>query len=395
MKKKILLVIPHLKMGGGAEKIAAELGTSLSNRGHDVTFLTIYDERPMYDFEGKHICFNEKRGSSWPKKIFKALNIPRKIANVCKQENIDTVISFIKHTNISTINSKILFRNKAKIIVTIHNNPLKSRKKIISLMRKMYPRADLVVVISSHIDYILKNNYSIENTKLIYNLHNIDKFEELGELNIEEKHKHLFDDGFIFLTMGRLTEQKSHWYLIRSFKKVSNRRPNSKLIIKGDGELKEELIKLVNKLELEENVFFLDRVEHVFPYLNRADCFVLSSLWEGLPNVLIEALSQNLPIISTDCISGPREILCPELGINEDIKYPYMGQYGILTEPFEHNIILKTLEEEPLSKPERILAETMIKMLDDKKLKDKYSKGLSRARDFDIENIVKEWEKIL
>ncbi len=77
------------------ERVAAELGINLNKRGHDVTFSPIYDSQPMYDFVGKHICLNEKRRSIWPKKIFKALNIPRKIAKVCKDEEIDTVISYL------------------------------------------------------------------------------------------------------------------------------------------------------------------------------------------------------------------------------------------------------------------------------------------------------------
>jgi len=118
-------------------------------------------------------------------------------------------------------------------------------------------------------------------------------------------------------------------------------------------------------------------------------------LWEGMPNTIIEALSLNLPVISTDCKAGPREILCPELNINEKISYPYYGEYGILSKPFPRMFIWQNLNEKPLIEEEKIFADIMIKIIEDKDLRRKYSKGLKRAKDFDIKKIMKSWKKLI
>lgn len=147
-------------------------------------------------------------------------------------------------------------------------------------------------------------------------------------------------------------------------------------------------------MNIENKVYFLGRVENVFPYLKRSDCFVFSSLHEGFGNVLTEALSQDLPVISTDCTAGPREILCPELGVNEEIEYPYFGEYGILTKPFKRNLIFESIEKETLTEQEEMFADMMVKINEDSALKGKYDKGHQRVMDFDTEIIIQEWEKL-
>jgi len=121
--------------------------------------------------------------------------------------------------------------------------------------------------------------------------------------------------------MGRLTEQKGQWFLIRSFRKVVDDYDCAKLCILGEGELKKDLIKLIKNLNLENNVFLLGNQTNIFPFLIRSDCFILSSLWEGFPMALIEVLSIKLPILSVDCKTGPRECLCPELDLDINIEY--------------------------------------------------------------------------
>ncbi len=127
---------------------------------------------------------------------------------------------------------------------------------------------------------------------------------------------------------------------------------------------------------MENNVFLLGAQSNPFKFLKYSHCFVLSSLWEGLPNVLIEALSMNLPIMSTDCETGPREILCSELDINEEIIYPYYGRYGILTKPFSEEFIWNDINEESLTKEENLLANLMIKIIENKNLRKKYSNSI-------------------
>jgi len=395
MNKSVLIVVNSLGLGGGAERIASQVGTHLSRRGHDVTFLERYEKETRYDYEGDLVSLYSKsdRNSPKTKKLFRELKASKQIVEMCKKRGIDTVVSFSTPPNYLVILSKIVFGNPSKTIISVRNNPLNSSYK--SLKKFLYPKADKVVTLSRGVENKLNQNFSIKNTTTIYNLQDIDDFKKLGKENVNRSHKHLYNEGPIYINIGSLTRQKGQWYLIRSFKRIVENNEDSRLVVLGEGKLRKRLESLVDKLDLKKNVHLLGKVENVFPYLKKADCFVLSSLYEGFGNVLTEALSQNTPVISTDCVAGPREILCPELSLEEDIEYPYLGECGILTKNFESEMFFDSLEEKPLTDSEEMLADMMIKIYEDEELRKKYSTGLERAKDFDVDKIVDQWEEVI
>lgn len=393
--KRVLIVIPDIQLGGGAQRIAAEVGSNLDERGHEVTFLTVYDDETKYDYEGGYTTLDRERSPLPLSFSFNALRFARKISKVCKRKEIDTVISFMMLGNLGAVLSKVAFRNKAKIVVSVRNNPMKSDKKSRWQKKMLYRKADKVVALSEGVEHILRTEFSLDNTTYIHNIQNVAKFEKLADREIDENHLDIFDEGFVFITIGSLTRQKGHWYLLRCFKRATREVKDVKLVVLGDGVLRKKLDSLANDLDIEERVFLLGTVENVFPYLRGSDSFVFSSLWEGFGNVLTEALSQDLPVISTDCIAGPREILCPELEMEEEVDYPYHGRYGVLTETFEDRMFFKTLEEKPMSEEEEMFAETMIEIRKDDELRGRYSRGSDRVEDFSIEKIILEWEEII
>ncbi|ADG14108.1 glycosyl transferase group 1 [Methanocaldococcus infernus ME] len=395
MDRNILIVISSLKKGGGAEKVAYTLGNLLEKVNFKVYFLNFYKYKEEYFFNRK-FYLNEKLEHSIFSKLKKLVVRAKNIARFSKINKINLIISFMEEANFSSILAKT-FNNNLKVIISIRQDVSVYTFLYRFLIKLLYPKADKIVAVSKEIEEILIKEYKIpkEKIKTIYNPHSIEEYQKLSKEPLEEKYKEIFKDSFVFINIGRLTEQKGQWFLIRAFKKVSERHPEAKLIILGEGGLRNKLEKLIKKLNLEDKVFLLGRQDNVFKFLKNSDCFVFSSLWEGLPNTVIEALSVNLPIISTDCKTGPREILAPELDIGEEINYPYYGKYGILTKPFPRRYIFKTLDEEPLIEEEKILAELMIKIIKDKELREKYSNGLERAKDFDIDKIVKEWEGVI
>ena len=113
----------------------------------------------------------------------------------------------------------------------------------------------------------------------------------------------------IILAAGRLTKQKNFIYLISEFKKFNNIFKNYKLIILGDGELKNEIKMYIKLNNLENKVELKGRVENVYDYMKNSEIFILSSLWEELGFVIVEAAFNNLYIISSDCNNGPSEFL--------------------------------------------------------------------------------------
>nr|WP_319374845.1 glycosyltransferase [uncultured Methanobacterium sp.] len=424
MKNNILIIVDTLKIGGGSDKFAAILGTELHEQGYNISYLTLMDGNPKYSFKGDYYTLNESDiyGNNF-KRGLDLLKYSSRIKSICEDLKIDTVISAGDPANFQALVSRYLFGNKVRLIITQHMNPGIFRDSHIKyrLIKFFYPKADKVVCVSKEVERILNNDYGIENTLTIYNMVDIQKNNRLAMEQLPHKYSALFErnnpvkgdtghkiqvrhsghenqegkNHFNFINIGRLDRQKGQWVLIRSFRRVADRYPNARLFILGEGDLRKELENLTRELDLCGNVFLLGDQENVFPFLKQSDCFVFSSLWEGLPLSLIEALSVNLPVISTDCKTGPREILCPELDLDETINYPYLGEHAILTKPFPNEIIFKPLNEVSLIESEQILADVMIKMIEDLDMREKYTQGHLITKNFAKEKIVTQWKRLL
>jgi glycosyltransferase involved in cell wall biosynthesis len=155
-------------------------------------------------------------------------------------------------------------------------------------------------------------NLPPEKIKNIYNPHDIDKIQELSKEQIN--HPWLVDKKYpVIINVGRLTYQKGQNILLKAFKIVSE-KIESRLIILGEGPLFKQLKDLAKELGIENKVDFVGFQKNPFAFIANSDVFVLSSRWEGFPNVLIEAMACGVPVISTDCPSGTNEII--EDGVN-------------------------------------------------------------------------------
>lgn len=396
---KILILVESLKIGGGSERFASTIGSALSDEGYSVSYLTLMDEKPKYKFKGEYYTLNiDNIYTNILKRFTDLISYSSRIKKICNDLNIDIIIAVSEVANFYAVLSRWLFNNKTHIIATQHMNPgifLDDKLKF-NLIKFFYNRADEVVCVSKESGKILNEVYNIHNTRTIYNMMDIQKNLNLAREELPFQYNDLFKKKYFkFFNMGRLTRQKGQWFMIRSFRQVVDQYPNARLIILGEGDLRKDLEDLINELHLDEHVFLLGEQENVFPFLRNSDCFVFPSLWEGLPLVLIEALSVDLPIISSDCKTGPREILTPELTLDENINYPYLGKYGILNQSFPNEFNFKTLREAPLNKSEEILSNSMIKIMEDCDLRKKYSAGQFRALNFDEKNILNQWNELL
>ncbi|WP_083925111.1 glycosyltransferase [Thioalkalivibrio sp. ALJ15] len=218
-----------------------------------------------------------------------------------------------------------------KIVLGIHQNyadskkndsrPLKQKNKIREI-KKHYPSAHGVITVSHGIRESLEKKHQTEgiNFKTIYNGILTDKIHELATQNPNHSWLQEEKSGPVIVTAGRLTEQKDQKTLLEAFKIVLHRAPSARLIILGEGNQRAELEELARHLKISQEVDMPGHKENPYPYMERADVFALSSRWEGLGNVLIEALALSTPVVATDCPSGPREILAD-------------GCYGTLVPP--------------------------------------------------------------
>lgn len=234
-----------------------------------------------------------------------------------RQEKPTAVIASHPHVNVMNIVAAKLARVPTRIIITIHvvtsthNEAYKSLyTSIIELLTKrIYPWADNIVAVSEAVANDLAPYMGIprERIEVIYNPVVTQKL----FMKAQESPKHPWfeeTDVPIILCLGRLTKQKDFPTLVRAFAQLRQSR-EARLVLLGEGEDRAALERLVRELKIEESVDLPGYVANPFAYIARAAVVVLSSAWEGLPTVLIEALALGTPVVSTDCPGGSKEIL--------------------------------------------------------------------------------------
>ena len=390
--KNIAIIISKLN-GGGAERTAANLSMFLKELYN--VHLIVFDGRDIaYTYAGTlHDLHMPAKDGLFNKLItfFKRVNVVKAIK---KEHHIDYSISLLMGPNLVNILSCV----NEKVITSVRNQMSKSRNPAKGiggfveerLMRFIGNKSYKVVTPSIGVENDLKVAYRISADKLI-TIHNPCDYEMLFKK--AEKNSIILESGYALITMGRLTEQKGQWHLIRAVSEVKKTFPDVKLYILGQGQLEERLKCLVKELKLENNVKFLGYVEAPHACFKYCDVFILPSEFEGLSNALLEAMAFGLPCISTDCYSGSREILSPGTNIKERLDNIEMCDYGILTSicgPGEFDAT------SPLTKAELQLVEAIKIILNDNDLRMHYRvKSLERIKDFSPQRIAEEWRAIL
>ncbi|MCS7233885.1 MAG: glycosyltransferase [Synergistetes bacterium] len=408
-----LILIPHLGRGG-AERVAVNLFKALGFDGF-ITFENLIDY-PMP--EEKVFCINSPASQSLFKKF---LNLPfriYRIRKIKKKLKPNLTISLLEPANLYNLLTKfpeerIFVSFRSNYTLDILNSPFWGQgltKKVVVALYKLafkliYNKADVLVAASESVKWDMVKNYNIDpyKIKVIYNPIYFDEIslgvrEDLGE------HCGIFSYP-VLITVGRLTKAKGQWYLLRIFKALKCDFPDLKLVILGDGELKGYLVKLSEELNLRTylwdrdelssgfDVYFLGFHRNPFKFVSNSALFLFPSLWEGLPNVLVEALACGVPVISSDCRSGPREVLAPDTDFEYQTEVPEFADYGVLMPVFDGSF---KGASEPLDDKERMWVDVVKKLLLDEGLRKGYSqKGKERAKDFDIKVIAKKWQEIL
>jgi len=369
--KKLMIVIHSLRYGG-SERVLLNLLKGLNKNDFSIT-LVLYER--VFDFplpeniEVKVLDIYASRNilRLTTRFILKIVNLARLI----RQNKPDVVFSLLSSTNATLILAKLLSRMKCKLIVSEHTHPSINLKNEIYggvtkiFIKKLYPKADKIIAVSEGIKQDLVQNFQLSKDKIevIYNPADIKEIEALSRESAEHP---LFKVQIpVIVSVGRLTRQKGYPYLLRAFSILRKSRA-SKLLIIGDGEDRTKLIEMTMKLGIEGDIEFFGFQANPFKYMAKSSLFVLSSLYEGFGNVIVEAMALGLPVISTDCPSGPSEII-------EDKKN------GILV---------------PV-KDEKTMAEAILQVLSNHQLsKELGENAVKRASYFHIDNIAEKYRKV-
>lgn len=303
---RLVFIINSLDVGG-AQHVLVTLCNGFLQRGHNVTVVTLSgtdDDFFVLPAGIARIALNVNGDSptffhALYNNIRRIISIRRAVLLVCP----DIVISQMVSTNITTLMA--LSGTARPVIVIEHVDPLTQNSKKIweTLVRIVYPGAAYVVSASKgtndYFSWLPSNKHTI-----IYNpVVNVKPSANQGDV--------LFDDRSRqhILGMGRLVAQKGFHLLIEAFAKLADRHPNWDLVIIGDGEKRAELEAQATTLELRDRIFFFGSCPNPYPTVAACELFVLSSLFEGLPSVVIGAMACGVPVVSFDCQSGPREII--------------------------------------------------------------------------------------
>lgn len=360
-KKKVLFIMQSLE-GGGAERVVLDLIKHLNPTLFEPTILVVNYFGDLISSLPENVkvikVLSEKE-----KTIFHLFKVIRAVTMAAK--NVDLIIGTLEltPTYLSSIAS-ILTKKPAIgwVHIDVKKYPNTNNKIHKFLISKLYAKLKVVVAVSNGAKESFENMFPQMDVpvKRIYNPIRLDDiYRMLGE-------KNEFDESNepIILGVGRLTDMKGFDDLIKAHKYLLNNMIQNKLIILGEGEQREYLVKLILELDVQDSVILKGFVENPYKYMRSASVFVLSSKYEGFSVVIAEALAVGIPVVSTDCPSGPSEIL-------ED------GKYGLLSPVNDYKALARNIHE-------------TIKVDTEKYKNDR----IKRAHDFSFQNIVPEFETL-
>ncbi len=365
-KYKILYVLDCLKTGG-AQRASLNIVNNLERDRFNVTLVLLNKSGALKKYLDPNIRVIDLNINSAKFGLFK-------LARTFAKEKPDLVISTPTYmSELSYLASKLL---RKKPIMVIRSAVMESvnlpAESLITriLYKKSFSNADKIITLTEMMKEDIIDTCGVErdDLKVLPNMVDRKYIEEKAHEEIKEEK--LFEDDSIpkIISMGRLTEQKGFKYLIKAFKKLlDNNNGKGKLIIIGKGILGNNLVNYVQKLGIKKKVRFLGFKENPYKYIKKADLFVLSSLWEGFPNAILEAMVCEVPVVSYDCSSGPSDIITS-------------GLDGILVPPKDTDELYRAMED-ILNRPdfmENIVQNTK-----------------QRAKDFSIENVIGQYEEYL
>jgi glycosyltransferase involved in cell wall biosynthesis len=314
IQKKLIVFMPSMD-GGGVEKNIIIITNYLSDFIEEITLIT-FDKRFNNQFK-KNIKIinaqqNYNRDFSKYYKYFFCLKI---LAKKIIKDNKISVFSF--QANIYCIMlSKILNFN---LIVRSNSSPSGwTNNKIKDFVFKvLFKSPDYVIVNSFQFAKEIYKRFNVR-AKVIYNP--LNKFEILKKCKEKINFNFKYKKTLKIINIARFTDQKDHLTLLKAFQ-IINTKINAELLIMGYGANKKIMCNFIKRNKLEKKIKIVGFQKNPYPFIKKADVFVLSSLYEGLPNVLLEALTLKKFVISSDCPTGPKEIL-------ENGKYGFLFEVG-------------------------------------------------------------------
>ncbi len=366
-KEKLLLISPMLHQGG-FERVCITTARLLKPY-YDVSIVIFDDADIAFDIRGLSIInihLGVRNG-----KLAKITNLMRRAVRVRKlKQRMKPVIAYSFGPSANMVNAL------SKTSLTSVFLGLRGYQDVADDPKmKLYVRkADRIICCSKEIEAIVQEKYGYLQTATLYNPYDAEGITELSKEKVTDLPWKMEDEDRprILIGVGRDDPVKGFWHLIKAFYLVQKEIPQMRLIIMGDGSF-EQAKSLVSELQLEQKVYFPGVRKNPYKYLAASEMFLLSSYTEGFPNVLVEAMILGRPLISTDCRTGPAEILDH-------------GKYGILVPDMGDT---EDYSGDTISEKETCFAEKIIEVLKDSERQKELSElERKRAGEFDYDSYV-------
>lgn len=384
--KNVMLITPMLHQGG-FERICVMTARLLA-ADYDVTIVVFSMEDIAFDISNLKVINLDLK--SRPGRLAKVINVLRRSRKLTKlQKNLNTDVSYSFGMTANIANA--LTGGAKKKICACHSFEEIKNGRYMKLIGK---KSDLLFCCAKKMTDLAVKQYGFSNIETLWNPCDTEEVREQSRRGNKEELTFFEEEKPVFVSMGREDEVKGFWHLLKAFRRVSESLPDAKLAVIGEGSF-EKYKALARDLQIEERIWFTGLKKNPFPYLAKGKAYVLSSISEGLPNALVEALSLSLPVISVNCLSGPAEILHENWQEAEEKKEYFEADYGILTPAVSQTPDFQAKWQNEgklikLEKEEEILAEAMLRIATDEELCRHYKeRGSCRAEDFSKEKYKK------
>lgn len=401
MKRKVLSLITNLGKGG-AQRVFYDHSIFLKKRYQvNEAVFDSAEDTVVYESGLPLFSLDVKGGSTVYGKVRNLLKRAERLRELVEEKEFELVISHMDGAN--WVN--VLSASQAKKILVVHGTilhdqaiePFMGRLRLKWVIPRLYRKADCVVAVSKGIRKELETYCGLVNVIDIPNAFDIEGITAKAHEALSAAWEMVFQHETL-ITSGRLHDQKKQRHLLPVFSRLKTERPGLKLIIMGDGDLRDDLITEAegmglkvysvwknNDLSADYDLYFPGYLANPFQFLRKSSVFVFPSGWEGFPLALCEAMIAGVPVLASDCPTGPREIIAPgtfdlEYGLN-DIERTSFGYLLPMTnkESFETTWLLAIKE-----------------LLDNaEQRKEMAVNARARIREYDKAAVMEKWNQVI
>jgi glycosyltransferase involved in cell wall biosynthesis len=305
--------VPDLSVGG-AEQVTVTIVNGLAERGDNVELLlSRFDGELRWELSDRVSVV--ELPPSRTSVLGVVTHLPALVSYI-RRKQPTAMFPHLGHPSIVSLTASRLANTDTAVIPTHHSafgvsaDQSTKDRLVERLIPRFYPTADRIIAVSGGVAESITNRMAVdrEDISVLHNPVDVESVRARAQQPVD--HKWVEDEATdLVLFVGRLASQKELETWLRAFRRVHERHPQTRGVIAGQGPRREALLELRDEMGLSDVVSMPGYVDNPYRFMGQADTFLLSSRFEGLPTVLIEALACGCPIVSTDCPSGPREIL--------------------------------------------------------------------------------------